>query len=402
MTNKPWICAMALLLALTAFMGPIGYAAYAVSFPVEEAPVPPVNDPVPEPVQVQVENPDPLPEETADLTLVLNGLKCPGKVYLHEGSYYLHMDTVARLVGVEPVQTGEEVSFPWKEGAVRLVRGMPNFFCESRICTLYGAVPLLCREGMLVPLKGICEALGIGVLEDTEKKALYLTENAADFSIPAGVQVPVLMYHCISDEITGDGVLYVSPENMEAQLKYLTENGYTTIFLHELAYADQIEKPVILTVDDGYLDNYTELYPLLKKYNCKATIFVVTDLVDKADHKMTSKQLRELASSGLVSIQSHTASHPHLKRLSREKQQEELLKSQLAVARCTGRVPYALCYPYGEYNRDTLELVQTHYCVGMQIGNADFLTGTDCRTISRWYVKRATTMEEFIEMVTVQ
>lgn len=400
MTNKPWIGAVALLLALLTFVGPIGYTSYVLSFPAEQPPVP-LNEAIPEPEPFRAEDPDPLPEQT-QLQLMLDGESSDLPVWLHEGRYYVRVDAVARLFGASVKMTQQEAVFKGPAGKVRLVRDMPNFFCGSRICSWYGQEPLMSESGMLVSVESISRALNMGYLEDTEQQTLYLTSVAGGFSIPAGVSVPVLMYHCISDEITGDGVLYVSPENMEAQLKYLTENGYTTIFLHELADADLYEKPVILTVDDGYLDNYTQLFPLLQKYNCKATIFVVTDLVDKADHKMTSQQLRELANSGLVSIQSHTASHPRLRNLSRASQQEELLRSRLAVTRITGRVPYALCYPYGQYNRDTLDLVQAYYGIGLQIGNADFLTGTDRRCISRWYVKRATTMEEFIEMVDTQ
>ena len=59
--------------------------------------------------------------------------------------------------------------------------------------------------------------------------------------------------------------------DLEAQLQYLQENGYETIFFEDLSHLEQYEKPVILTFDDGYDDNYTVLYPLLEKYQTKAT-----------------------------------------------------------------------------------------------------------------------------------
>ena len=71
---------------------------------------------------------------------------------------------------------------------------------------------------------------------------------------------------------------------------------------------EDYEKPVILTFDDGYDDNYTELFPLLQKYNAKATIFVIPKAIG-TPHKMTAEQIYELSRSGLVSIQSHTYSH---------------------------------------------------------------------------------------------
>ena len=91
---------------------------------------------------------------------------------------------------------------------------------------------------------------------------------------------------------------------MEEQLRYLVDNGYEPIWFSDLAELEQYEKPVILTFDDGYDDNYTELLPLLRKYNVKATVFMIADAMGM-QHKMTEEQVREMADSGLVSIQSH-------------------------------------------------------------------------------------------------
>jgi len=78
----------------------------------------------------------------------------------------------------------------------------------------------------------------------------------------------------------------VPPEEFAAQLDYLREEGYTTITPQDYARArkgkqELPEKPVILSFDDGYEDNYTNAYPILKKYNLKATIFIVTGFVSK-------------------------------------------------------------------------------------------------------------------------
>lgn len=88
-----------------------------------------------------------------------------------------------------------------------------------------------------------------------------------------GRQVPVLMYHAVGDDCWGEEHLFVRPAELEQQLQYLSENGYETIFFEDLAHLERYEKPVILTFDDGYDDNYTLLLPLLQKYHMKATIF---------------------------------------------------------------------------------------------------------------------------------
>ena len=71
------------------------------------------------------------------------------------------------------------------------------------------------------------------------------------------------MYHAVSDNMWGIDELFVSPASMEEQLRYLVDNGYEPIWFSDLAELEQYEKPVILTFDDGYDDNYTELLPLL-------------------------------------------------------------------------------------------------------------------------------------------
>ena len=73
----------------------------------------------------------------------------------------------------------------------------------------------------------------------------------------AGRQVPVLMYHAVGDDCWGEAHLFVKPAELERQLQYLQDHGYETIFLEDLAHVEQYKKPVILTFDDGYDDNYT-------------------------------------------------------------------------------------------------------------------------------------------------
>jgi len=362
----------------------------------EPAPTP---EPIPEPVPVP--DPvicDPTPPLSTYERVVINGETLELPVYLWEDVVYLSAAELAAALQTELITYADEAAFDWQGKSLRLVRGQTNYFCGSAIRSMGEYPPLYCQEGILLPMQGLCRSLGVGYLEDPQQGSLYITERIS-MDIPAGIRVPVLMYHCFGDDIQGDESLYVTEGDLEAQLRYLTENGFTTLFFHELPMADQVEKPVILTVDDGYLDNYTILFPLLQKYNCKATIFVVTDLVDKADHKMTSQQLQELSQSGLVSIQSHTAAHPHMRTLSRDKQRAQLHQSALDLARITGLVPYAFAYPYGEYSALTQSLTRQQYTVAVRIGETDYVTGTDLHAIPRWYMKRHTTMEEFIRMV---
>ena len=257
----------------------------------------------------------------------------------------------------------------------------------------------LCRaEGNYVPVLVMAQCLNYGVYVDggvDNRTYVYTTSSNV---IPKGVTVPVLMYHAVSDNIWGIRELFVSPSNMEAQLKYLVNNGYDPIFFSDLAHVDQYDKPVILTFDDGYDDNYTELFPLLKKYNVKATIFVITDYIG-ANHKMTAQQIKEMAESGLVSIQSHTATHSHLSELSEKSLEQEMERSQMAIMRITGIMPDVLCYPYGDYSALAKKVAARYYNFALIMGPGGYVTGSDPYVVGRYYVSRATTLGQFIGMV---
>ena len=159
----------------------------------------------------------------------------------------------------------------------------------------------------------------------------------------------------------------------------------------------QYEKPVILTFDDGYADNYTELLPLLERYGVKATIFIITDKIG-APRYLTAEQLRELADSGLVSIQSHTVTHPLLDTLSEEALRRELSESQLAIARLTGRVPTALSYPVGHESALVRQIAAEYYDFGILMDGWCFYTDRDPMGITRYFVGRDTDIWTFRDM----
>ena len=210
----------------------------------------------------------------------------------------------------------------------------------------------------------------------------------------AGRQVPVLMYHAVGDDCWGEAHLFVKPAELESQLQYLQDHGYETIFLEDLAHVEQYKKPVILTFDDRYDDNYTQLFPLLQKYNMKATIFMIAGDIGKP-HKLTQLQLRELVQSGLVSIQSHGWSHRNMAALSPLALLWELVRSQSAIFTLTGRFPVALSYPNGNSSARTRKIASWFYTYGVRTCAGVYETGSDPLLIERITVSRDTTLDEF-------
>ncbi len=249
-----------------------------------------------------------------------------------------------------------------------------------------------------VPLADLCEASGLELFWDDNRKIYMLTEPKS-WEIPEGFNVPVLMYHGVTNDMWGMTELFVKPESMEEQIAWMVENGYTPIWFEDLPYIDEIEKPVILTFDDGYMDNYTELFPILQKYNAKATIFVVTGTIDYNPRSLTAEQIKELSDSGLVSIQSHTATHPYLKGQGREAQEWELVHSKLELTAITGKEPTVICYPSGSYDEVTLELAKKHYCMGIDMNGLMYTTGEDPYQVQRFYIRRQDTLGTIISYI---
>lgn len=357
----------------------------------------------PEPIAEIMEEsePVPVPEPVVELlpgaAVTVNGTELACGSVLLQDACCVPLNALADALGTQCHWEDGKGGILWHGRWVKLLERIGGFFYGDTWCKM-SVGPAVVQDTVYVPAADLCRGLGIGVYEDTEQFHLYLTPAAGQWEIPEGYQVPVLMYHGVADETWGASELFVRPENMEEQLAYLVENGYTPIWFEDLAQVDQIENPVILTFDDGYADNYTVLFPLLKKYQVKATIFVVTGTVDYNPKILTSSQIREMSDSGLVSIQSHTHTHPYLNTLSREEQERELLLSKQQIVRMTGKEPYVLCYPSGRSNDDTRELARSCYRLGINMSGGDYYTGDDPYQVSRWYVSRAHSLAAVADM----
>ena len=171
--------------------------------------------------------------------------------------------------------------------------------------------------------------------------------------------VMVLNYHKVVDEHMS---LSVPLADFEQHMKWLKEYGYTSITPEELYEfivngSELPEKPVLITFDDGYKDNYTNAYPIMKKYGFKGTIFVVTGFLGVYDNYMTWEQAKELADNGF-SIESHTYSHKSMTEASDEEISKELTKSRDTIKNKLGTDADFMAYPTGTYNLHIAELVQ--------------------------------------------
>lgn len=235
-----------------------------------------------------------------------------------------------------------------------------------------------------LPLDQVVSTLGYPTWVDDEDGTTYITRS---FEITPDVNVPILEYHAVGDDCWGYEELFARPDRLEELFGFLNDNGYDPIWFEDLAHLQDYDKPVMLTFDDGYDDNYTILFPLLKKYNIKATVFVITADIG-GNHKLTADQIREMSDSGLVSIQSHTNSHTDLNALSAEEQELEFSESKKILTRITGKIPYVLCYPTGRYDNNTLTLARKYYTFGVKMVGGLYNTSDDPFLVNRYYVSR--------------
>lgn len=170
------------------------------------------------------------------------------------------------------------------------------------------------------------------------------------YSVPHGV--PILMYHMIGNIKNNAAVM--TADNFRWQMQYLKDNGYHPVTMQELydyvtKGAPLPDKPICITFDDGYEDNYTVVYPIMKEYNFPWTIFVITGQVGTAN-RVTWDQLRDMKASHMVTIGNHTVSHPKMHELSQEEKQQEITRSQAALKQELGLDNPWFCYPYGDYD----------------------------------------------------
>ena len=183
-------------------------------------------------------------------------------------------------------------------------------------------------------------------------------------------QLPILLYHrVVNDTCTiGKHKTYVWQNAFRKQMQWLKDNGYQTITFSELDLLPpdaDLRKKIIITFDDGYTDNYTIAFPILKEFGLKAVIYLVTDCTSNEWNLhegepelalMSKEQILEMQQYG-IEFGGHTRHHVDMKRVSAQKQTEEINGCFSDLEKLTGKKPLSFAYPYGAYNDDSLKVL---------------------------------------------
>jgi len=207
-------------------------------------------------------------------------------------------------------------------------------------------------------------------------------------TLPA--DVPIFVYHHTKPGPTPNSLLgqamMVSPETFEQHLQYLRDNSYQTISFANLTgyFAGGTalpQKPAIISFDDGWEDQFANAFPLLQKYQFKATFFVVTDYLDH-DNFMTTDQLKLMLAAGME-IGSHTRTHPTLTSLGTQRQWNEIASSKAILEDKFGVAIDSFAYPYGSYNADVAALTQkAGYRAARTVRDGSHHTAADLPTLA--------------------
>ena len=234
--------------------------------------------------------------------------------------------------------------------------------------------------------------------------------------------VPVFMYHHVSPHKSD--MVTVTPDVFEAQMRFLAEAGYKTLSADELvefAGGNLVikEKAVAITFDDGYIDNYVYAFPVLKKYNIKATIFLVADWVEEASKAQGSRgkgqgviapshqegkeliakgqthqvimnwdMVKEMQESGLIDFYSHTMTHRKCAELSDAELMRELQDSRRIIEQRLNKPSPYLCWPKGSYNSGAIEAAKrAGYKALFTTGKGIVKKDSDAFSIKRIVVK---------------
>lgn len=188
--------------------------------------------------------------------------------------------------------------------------------------------------------------------------------------------IPVLMYHKVPDQaLSSRHRIFVTKTDFEAHLKFFRRQGFTTLTFRDLEefrsgqreFSQFPQKPLVLTFDDGYLDNLTNAAPLLKKYQMKAVIYLLADHgilenswdadgAEPLQALMTLEQKKRLSDFDFE-IGSHGLSHRNFQLLNAEQMQGELVESKQSLEKDFGRV-LSFAYPYGCASEAALELAE--------------------------------------------
>ncbi|NTU73363.1 polysaccharide deacetylase family protein [Candidatus Roizmanbacteria bacterium] len=229
--------------------------------------------------------------------------------------------------------------------------------------------------------------------EDAMSRAKsQVTINRSTSKPVTTVKLPVIMYHYVEPTRDPNDTtrikLSVHPAEFERELINLKANEYKTYFAKDIPgivnnTLKTDPKRVVLTFDDGYEDFYTVVFPLLKKYQMKGTVYVIYHYIGRKDF-LNEAEIKEMIESGLVEIGSHTLDHLYLKSVSPEVAREQITKSKQLFEARFGIPIETFAYPFGALNDEVVKMAEeAGYTAAVTVSPGDMISSDGLYVIPR-------------------
>ena len=235
---------------------------------------------------------------------------------------------------------------------------------------------------------------------------VYADKNLAPFH-----ELPVLMYHRVveKDPLFTKFNLQVTQKNLEKQLLFLKVRGFQSITFEDILTRRLPTKPIVLTFDDGYEDNYRYLFPLLKKFQMKAVVYLLGNRRHRTNFWDTPKgepevpllrppQILEMAKSGLVEFGAHSLNHAKLTELRAPEIEREVAGSKAALEAFLKKPVVSFAYPYGAVNEEIKQITErVGYTFGVAVNSGPTRFGGDLMEIRRVHMFPDTSIFDYFK-----
>lgn len=175
---------------------------------------------------------------------------------------------------------------------------------------------------------------------------------------------PIIMYHYVHYGAQAKDKLVVTPETFQRQMRFLKERHYNVIPLEALAVLIKEKRKIpartiAITIDDGHKDNYNHIFPVLKKYNLPATMFVIVNEIGRSQNdRLSWGEIKEMQDSGLISFGSHALGpEPLVNIKSDEEIKRQVFESKKLLEEKLGKEVKIFSYPEGLFNAKIKKMV---------------------------------------------
>lgn len=258
-------------------------------------------------------------------------------------------------------------------------------------------------------LRKIIQAFSILVAGVIITGCAHVRDYRNDVAPVKQANIPILLYHHIAELPDGASRAQrrwtLSPKKFANQMRWITEHGFHPVTMAQLngflKHGLQLPvKPIVISFDDGWKDQYRDAFPILKKYNFSATFFIITDSVGHSAY-MNWDQVSELSDSGM-DIEPHSRTHPRLSMLSSEQAWREIYDSKIILENHLHKPATVFAYPFGSGGDKVISLIKEagfDTAVAVDGLNGGYIFRADqSYTLSRYAVEGEDNLENIAQL----